>query len=43
LLEEGTDAPKFALPTHDGKTLSLDDLAGRWVVLWWYVKAATPG
>jgi peroxiredoxin Q/BCP len=39
----GTPAPPFSLPDLHGETVSLDDLAGSWVVLWWYPKAATPG
>jgi len=31
------------LPDQDGTIVSLDELAGRWVLVWWYVKAATPG
>ena len=41
--EQGAPAPDFALPAHDGNTVSLRDLAGRWVVLWWYPAASTPG
>ena len=43
MLDVGDEAPGFALPDQDGTTVSLADLAGRWVVLWWYPKAATPG
>lgn len=43
MLEEGTPAPGFAVPDQEGRTVSLDDLRGTWVVLWWYPKAATPG
>ena len=43
MLSEGSPAPPFTLPDQDGKDLSSTDLAGRWVVLWWYPKAATPG
>ena len=39
----GEPAPPFTLPDHDGNEVSLADLAGRWVVLWWYPKASTPG
>ena len=28
---------------EEAEQVSLAELAGRWVVLWWYVKAATPG
>lgn len=43
MLAPGTTAPPFAVPDHTGETVSLEDLRGRWVVLWWYVKADTPG
>ncbi len=39
----GSPAPGFALPDQHGRVVSLDDLRGHWVVLWWYPKAATPG
>jgi peroxiredoxin Q/BCP len=40
---EGSLAPPFTLPDQDGNAISLTDLSGKWVVLWWYPKAATPG
>ena len=43
LLDEGAQAPAFSLEDHQGQTISLTDLTGKWVVLWWYPKAATPG
>jgi len=43
VLTEGTGAPAFTLPDQEGRPVSLDDLRGRWVLLWWYPKAATPG
>ena len=43
LLTEGSPAPAFSVPNQDGTTVSLDHLAGKWVVLWWYPKADTPG
>jgi thioredoxin-dependent peroxiredoxin len=37
-------APGFTLPTNDGKEqLSLSDLRGKWVVLYFYPKDFTPG
>ncbi len=36
-------APSFQLPASDGKTYSLDDLKGKWVVLYVYPKDETPG
>jgi peroxiredoxin Q/BCP len=43
MLAEGTTAPDFTLPDQDGTPISLADLRGRWVVLWWYVEADTSG
>lgn len=43
MVNEGDTAPPFSLPDQDGNVVSLADLAGRWVVLWWYPKASTPG
>jgi thioredoxin-dependent peroxiredoxin len=43
MLTEGSPAPAFSLPDQNGDIVSLDDLRGKWVVLWWYPKAATPG
>jgi peroxiredoxin Q/BCP len=40
---EGDPAPRFTLPDQDGRPVSLDDLTGRWVLLWWYPGAGTPG
>lgn len=42
-MNQGDNAPAFSLPDQDGNTVSLKDLSGKWVVLWWYPKAATPG
>jgi peroxiredoxin Q/BCP len=39
----GEPAPAFRLPDQDGNPVALADLAGQWVVLWWYPKAATSG
>ncbi len=39
----GDLAPKFELPTDGGKTLSMDDLKGKNVVLYFYPKDDTPG
>ncbi len=42
-LETGNKAPDFSLPTDGGGTLSLKDLAGKAVVLYFYPKDDTPG
>ena len=43
MLAEGTQAPEFTLPDQEGNPVSLSDLRGRWVVLWWFPKAFTEG
>jgi len=39
----GTPAPDFTLDSQDGKPLSLRDLRGKWVVLYFYPKDFTSG
>jgi hypothetical protein len=39
----GEPAPDFRLPDQNGTVVELDGFRGRWVLLWWYPKAATPG
>jgi len=41
--QEGEPAPPFELQTTADAMLSLADLAGRWVVLYFFPKASTPG
>lgn len=36
-------APNFSLPDQNGKTWTLDDLKGKWVVMYFYPKDDTPG
>jgi peroxiredoxin Q/BCP len=43
MLTEGAKAPDFTVPDQDGANVTLSDLEGRWVLLWWYPKADTPG
>jgi peroxiredoxin len=42
-LQRGDAAPKFTLPTADGDEVSLDDLRGRKVILYFYPAAMTTG
>ena len=42
-LESGATAPDFTLPADGGGTLSLKDLRGRTVILYFYPKDNTPG
>jgi peroxiredoxin Q/BCP len=43
MLAEGTQAPDFTLLDQTGNAVSLSDLRGRWVVMWWFPKAFTAG
>ena len=43
MLAVGTQAPGFTLSDQSGNDVSLSDFDGKWVVLWWYPKASTPG
>ncbi len=43
MLKEGDPAPAFQLPADDGREISLTDLRGKHVVLYFYPKASTPG
>ena len=42
-LKVGDQAPDFTLPGSDGKTYTLSQLKGHWVVLAWFPKAFTGG
>lgn len=43
MLEVGNKAPSFKLNNQDGKSISLNDLKGKKVVLYFYPKDDTPG
>jgi peroxiredoxin len=43
MLKAGERAPDFTSRTSDGGTLALSSLRGKWVVLYFYPKAFTPG
>jgi peroxiredoxin Q/BCP len=43
MIETGTEAPDFELPNQDGEPVSLDTYRGKWVVLYFYPRADTPG
>jgi len=43
LLQIGDKAPDFMLPDSDENLVSLNDFAGKKVVLWFFPKASTPG
>ena len=42
-LSPGDTAPDFTLPDPDGKSVTLSDLRGRKVILYFYTAASTPG
>ena len=43
MLEANSQAPDFEAPDQWGNIVSLAELRGSWVVLWWYPKASTAG
>jgi peroxiredoxin Q/BCP len=42
-LAVGNKAPTFTLPDENGNQVKLSDLAGQWIVLYFYPKDDTPG
>jgi peroxiredoxin Q/BCP len=42
-LKIGDRAPTFALPDQEGKTRSLEEFLGSWILLYFYPKDDTPG
>jgi peroxiredoxin Q/BCP len=42
-LSAGDEAPDFTLPTDDGSTVTLSDLRGQKVIVYFYPAAMTPG
>ncbi len=42
-LTVGSPAPPFSLPDSEGNLVTLGDLQGRWVVLYFYPRDNTPG
>jgi peroxiredoxin Q/BCP len=43
MLDVGVFAPAFSLSDQWGNTVQLAEMRGKWVVLWWYPEAGTPG
>lgn len=43
MLTEGSKAPAFCLPSADQAQVCLKDVAGKWVVLYFYPKDSTSG
>jgi peroxiredoxin Q/BCP len=42
-IDVGSPAPTFELPADDGNTVRLGDLAGKWVIVYFYPRDSTPG
>ena len=42
-ITKGKKAPAFNLPSHEGGKVRLSDLAGKYVVVYFYPKDSTPG
>lgn len=43
MVTAGSPFPNFSLPNQDGKTVSLRDYSGQWLVVYFYPKDDTPG
>ncbi len=43
MVATGQKAPEFTVSSDTGEEVSLKDYRGRWVVLFFYPKADTPG
>ena len=43
MIAVGEQAPSFTMVNQDGETVSLEDYAGKFILMWWYPKADTPG
>lgn len=43
MVREGELAPDFEVSAHDGSRIRLSELRGRWVVVYFFPKAFTPG
>ena len=43
MLEAGSAAPDFNVQDQEGHSVSLSSLRGKWIAMWWYPKASTPG
>ena len=42
-LEVGSKAPDFTIPNQDGKSVNMNDLSGKWAVIYLYPRDDTPG
>ena len=43
LLNIGDNAPEFTLPNYNGENVTLSNLKGKNIIIWFFPKASTPG
>ena len=43
MIAVGEQAPLFTMTNQDGNPVSLKDYTGKFLLMWWYPKADTPG
>ncbi|MCP4907918.1 MAG: redoxin domain-containing protein [bacterium] len=43
MLSVGSDAPDFSAQDQDANQVTRSGLSGKWIAMWWYPKASTPG
>ena len=43
MIQIGQNAPHFTMTNQDGKSVNLSDYSGKYILMWWYPKASTPG
>lgn len=43
VIAAGSEAPAFTMTNQDGAPVTLDAFSGKYVLMWWYPKADTPG
>lgn len=43
MIVTGQPAAEFTMTNQDGEPVSLSDYSGKYILMWWYPKADTPG
>mgnify|MGYP001327426475 FL=1 len=43
MIAVGEKAPSFSFTNQDGESVGLSDFSNKFVLMWWYPKADTPG
>ncbi|MBT5430528.1 MAG: redoxin domain-containing protein [Rhodospirillaceae bacterium] len=43
MIAVGEKAPSFSFTNQDGESVVLSDFSNKFVLMWWYPKADTPG